>query len=319
LQKGISGAQVPKSATCVARKFTALGVSVAAHRVNTGDFAGGAAERGAAGAANPAGMSYAKVVGRWKQRVLHGPLGFFQVVSSFQSNRLVSCLCTAHEQRAALEWRQNNNQERKQNMNINYKVSYGFAQLPDTAIADYVDTIIAALTGNAAFPNLPVTLAALGTLKTDYLAKLAATAQGGTLATAEKNTAKAALVDALRKTAAYVQSVAGQDLSLLLSSGFQPVSTNRTQSPLEKPVVLDINNTTSTKLVLRLKPVANARAYEAQYKNGGGWLPAGIFTQARRIEIGNLTPGVVYTVQTRAIGGSTGYSEWSDPQSNIAT
>ena len=46
---------------------------------------------------------------------------------------------------------------------------------------------------------------------------------------------------------------------------------------------------------------------------------AGIFTNSRRIEIGNLTPGTTYTVQTRAIGGSKGYSEWSDPQSTIAT
>ena len=204
-------------------------------------------------------------------------------------------------------------------MNINYKVSYAFVQLPDTAIADYTDTVIAALTGNTGFPNLPVALTVLGTQKTTYLAKLAARAQGGTLSTAEKIAARTVLVGSLRQTAAYVQSVAGQDLTLLLSSGFQPVSTNRAQSPLDTPVVLTIDNSASTKLIVRLQPVANARAYETQYKNGGGWLPAGISTQARRIEIGSLTPGTTYTVQTRAIGGSTGYSDWSDPQSSIAT
>jgi hypothetical protein len=204
-------------------------------------------------------------------------------------------------------------------MNTNYKVSYSFAQLPDTAIADYTDTIIAALTGNAGFPNLPVPLATLGTQKTDYLARLAATAQGGTLATAEKNAARAALVTSLRQTAAYVQSVASQDLTLLLSSGFQQANTNRAPSPLDTPVSLNIDNSSSTQFILRLQPVTNAKSYEVQYKNGAGWLPAGIFTQARRIEVDNLTPGTTYSVQARAVGGSTGYSNWSAPQSCIAT
>ena len=101
----------------------------------------------------------------------------------------------------------------------------------------------------------------------------------------------------LRQTAAYVQSVASQDLVLLLSSGFQSTSTNRAQVPLPKPVVLSVDNSMSGRFVVRLQSMANARAYEVQYKNGGGWLPAGIFTQGRRIEIGNLTPGQSYTVQ----------------------
>jgi len=204
-------------------------------------------------------------------------------------------------------------------MNTNYKVSYAFVQLPDTAIADYTDTVIAALTGNAGFPNLPLSLAVLGTQKLDYLAKLAATAQGGTLATAAKNDAWNVLVTSLRQTAAYVQSVASQDLTLLLSSGFQAASTNRAQSPLDAPVVLGIENSTSTQFIVRAQPVANAKSYEAQVKNGGGWLPAGVFTQARRMEIDNLTPGSIYTVQVRAIGGSTGSSDWSAPQTCRAT
>lgn len=204
-------------------------------------------------------------------------------------------------------------------MNTNYKVSYAFVQLPDTAIGDFTDDIINALTGNASFPDLPVALPMLGTQKTTYLDKLSATAQGGTLATAAKNAAKTVLIESLRKTAAYVQSVASLDLELLLSSGFTNVSTNRAQSPLDKPLVLAVDNSYTAKFIVRLQPVTNARAYEVQYKNGGGWLPAGIFTQARRIEISGLTSGASYTVQVRAIGGSTGYSDWTATESKIAT
>jgi hypothetical protein len=40
---------------------------------------------------------------------------------------------------------------------------------------------------------------------------------------------------------------------------------------------------------------------------------------ARKIILTSLTPGTVYNVQARAIGGSTGYSDWSDPSSHIVT
>jgi hypothetical protein len=43
-----------------------------------------------------------------------------------------------------------------------------------------------------------------------------------------------------------------------------------------------------------------------------------MFTQARRIVLTGLTPGVTYAVRVRAIGGSTGFSDWSDPISHMA-
>jgi hypothetical protein len=49
-----------------------------------------------------------------------------------------------------------------------------------------------------------------------------------------------------------------------------------------------------------------------------GWQVVGIFTQSRRILLESLTPGTTYTVQARAIGGSTGSSDWSDPVSHMS-
>jgi hypothetical protein len=66
-----------------------------------------------------------------------------------------------------------------------------------------------------------------------------------------------------------------------------------------------------------MQPVVNAKSYEMQTKNGGGWRPAAIFTQARKITLPGPTPGQVYSVQSHAIGGSTGYSDWSDPVSHM--
>lgn len=67
--------------------------------------------------------------------------------------------------------------------------------------------------------------------------------------------------------------------------------------------------------------VLNARAYQAQISPDSGktWIDMGEFNGARRIVLQPVTPGVVYTTQFRALGGSTKYSEWSDPVSHIAT
>jgi len=48
-------------------------------------------------------------------------------------------------------------------------------------------------------------------------------------------------VAALNKDASYVDINCDEDLTILLSSGFQPVSTNRSQTVLDAPVVLGAN------------------------------------------------------------------------------
>jgi hypothetical protein len=200
-----------------------------------------------------------------------------------------------------------------------YHVSLGFAQSPDATLNDFADAVVAGLTGNAAFPTPPVPLATLADAKDAFAAALTAAALGGPQATAAKNAARAAVVEVLRQLAYYVQGAMKNDLALLLSSGFVAADPNRAQSPLPPPVVLKIENRQSTQLVLQLKRVANAKAYEVQKMNGtGGWTPAGIFTQARRIVLEGLNPGSTYTVQARAIGGSSGYSDWSDPVSHMS-
>ena len=115
-----------------------------------------------------------------------------------------------------------------------------------------------------------------------------------------------------------MQGTADNDLTVLLSSGFLAASTNRTQSPLETPSIVKILNEASTQLVLRVTPITNARAYEIRYyTTPGAWQSGGISTQARHIVVESLTPGTTYTLSVRAVGGSTGHSDWSDPVSHM--
>jgi hypothetical protein len=62
--------------------------------------------------------------------------------------------------------------------------------------------------------------------------------------------------------------------------------------------------------MLRLSPVDNANSYETQWTTDGGktWVSGGISSKALRIVLTDLTPGTVYTILARALGGSTGQS-----------
>jgi hypothetical protein len=200
------------------------------------------------------------------------------------------------------------------------KVSLAYNQYPDPVVDELTTAIIAGMTGNAAFPTPTVALTVISTRQLAFRTALAAASNGGTQLTAKKNQARQLLLDGLDANAMYVQALARYDLAMLLSSGYQATSTNRTQTQLPPPAILSLDNDVSTQMVLRLSPITNAYCYEVQISTGtGAWQPAGSFTAARKIILTDLTPGTVYNVQSRAIGGSTGSSDWSDPSSHMAT
>ncbi len=204
------------------------------------------------------------------------------------------------------------------------RVLLGFASAPDNALDELAGAVLQKLYGNAIYPTPPVTSVALTTAKNDFSAAVAAANLGGPGDTAIKNNKREDLVDLLRKLAVYVQERHENDLANLLSSGFDAVSTNRASSPLAPPHIKDITNGNTGQLVLRVTVVTNAKCYEVRSAlvgpNGtlGPWQTGGLFTNSRSMAVGGLTPGTVYQFQVRAVGGSTGYSDWSDPVSHMS-
>lgn len=200
----------------------------------------------------------------------------------------------------------------------NLHVSHRYTRLPDTSFNIFASSVVQAMTGNPAFPNPAVPLAELSALQADFLQKLTATILGGVIETQAKKTARAALTDALRRLGRYVQDAA-QDYSTLLSSGYAAASQNRSQTVLISPKILKTLNEASGKLTLRVTPVANARSYQVQAQIGNGaWQEAGISSQARRMVVAGLTPGTMYNIRVRALGGRTGYSDWSPVTSRMS-
>ena len=124
----------------------------------------------------------------------------------------------------------------------------------------------------------------------------------------------------LRQVASYVQMLCGNDMAMLLGSGFEAQDFNNAQVPLTQPVSLAVKNGSSGQLIARVDPVKNTSMYEGRIKGeDGAWSPS-IFTgDSQHIIFDGLSPGKTYTVQVRALGGSTGQSDWSDPSSHMAT
>ena len=200
------------------------------------------------------------------------------------------------------------------------KVSLGFAALPDPDLDAFTETVIKSMTGNAHYATSIPPLPVLSTGLAAFTSALAAAAGGGKALTAAKNEQRENLLAILRQLAAYVQGACLNDLSILLSSGFSATSTNHAQSPLAKPAILGITNGVSTTLTLNVTAVTNAKSYEVRLSTTPGtWQDGGTYTQARRLVVPGLTPGLVYTFQVRAVGGATGYSDWSDSITHMAT
>lgn len=199
-------------------------------------------------------------------------------------------------------------------------VSLSFARLGDSELGDFSQNVVTRMMGNASYPTPEVPLVEITDARTTFVQAVVAAAQGGKQLTAAKNAARAVLESLLRRQAAYVESIAMDDLTMLLSSGFWNNPTERVRRPLTQPAILNIDNIASSQLLARVTALDNARAYEARHRVVGTpeWRNGGVFTNSRALLLEALTPGQMYEVQVRGVGGSTGYSPWSDSVTHMA-
>jgi hypothetical protein len=201
-------------------------------------------------------------------------------------------------------------------------VSYKFASTPDSGLDNFAGTVFTKMTGNPVFPAPPpnATLAMLDTAREDFTDKLNKAAHGSEQDTETKNLSRQELLKILRKLAGYVQITAATREDVL-SAGFDTRSTNNAREPLTKPAGVEVKNGTEGQLVARLNaPIKNTNLYEGRASIDGGttWLPSVFTGDSRHIIFSGLTAGKTYTIQVRALGGSTGKSDWSDPVSHMA-
>ena len=189
------------------------------------------------------------------------------------------------------------------------------------AILAIGEKVLAGMSGNPAFPDPPVRMEVLEQALDEFSLAIQAQAKGGTLSTAIRNNARRKVMELLSQLARYVEDKSNTDLPTLLSSGFPARNRSRVQVPFPKAAILKITRQRSGQLNLQVGAIPNARCYQVvctEVGPDGGLGPsrdAGLFTNSRSIRIGGLTPSKVYSFQVRAVGGSTGSGDWSDPVS----
>jgi len=200
------------------------------------------------------------------------------------------------------------------------KVLRNFYKYPGSQLVTFATNVSVNLDPGT-FSNLAVSPSQLKLMADDLNAKLAAMITGGTVETAAKNSIFDALTDALNRDANCVEDFPGLTLEMLLNTGYLPASTNRASSPLDDTAIVSLLNNGTTQVLLQLAPVLNAKTYQVQSSTDGGktWAEACLSTQARRIVLTGLVPGTTYLVRARAIGGSTGASNWCSPGSIMST
>ncbi|MEY2565388.1 MAG: hypothetical protein QOH88_3581 [Verrucomicrobiota bacterium] len=199
------------------------------------------------------------------------------------------------------------------------RVSLSFARKIDTDLIAFVRNIIALMTGNPLYltplPTLAVLTTAVNALETAVHDAL----DGGKIAIATRNAARAEMLSLLRQLAAYVTGNCNADLVALLSSGFESVKTPSPVGILPAPENLRLSITgISGELFLRFDRVQNAANYSVQAAQSpdGPWQDRGLST-ATRVMINGLTPGKVYWVRACA-NGSAGPSGWGGPATAMA-
>lgn len=204
------------------------------------------------------------------------------------------------------------------------RVSLGFAGASDSRLVNSSEIVLTNLYEQAAFPEPPVTSAALLDALNIFIASMAAMKNGGPASTATKNNKRESLITLMKELAFYVQMASANNLATLLSSGFEAVSTNRGQEVLLAPASLRIKNGSLNQSLTTVEIVRNSRGYEMQYApvddagTAGQWMDVPFSTSSRNIPVNDLTSGKQYIYRARAMGGLTGQSDWSESVSHRA-
>jgi hypothetical protein len=186
-------------------------------------------------------------------------------------------------------------------------VILGFSRLTDDGLNTKTSHILACMKGNTNFSDATALVTAVTTAQNDYVASLAAAEGGGRVQTAIKNEKRNVLEKCLKDLGLHVQVNCKDNISILLSSGFDARKDNEPVGTLDAPsnFKVEIGNNSGS-IELSVEPEKGALVYIFQ------WTAAPVTQQSvwetvvgqRCVVIKNLTPGKEYAFRAAAKGTS---------------
>lgn len=203
------------------------------------------------------------------------------------------------------------------------RVSYAFASLPQEEIDNFTkgvsDNLYIEPVYTAA-PGPPVTKAALDASNASLTAAIAKAKAGGPARTQRRRIWFCNLTSACSASWPLLCRPNMATISRSCSVPGSRPRTDRTAVVLTKPEGVTVTNGTSGQLVVKVTKVKGCNMYEARATpEGGAPLPSVFTGDSQHIYLNNLTPGVMYKVEVRCLGGADpGYTDWSDPTSHRA-
>lgn len=200
------------------------------------------------------------------------------------------------------------------------KVLRNYRRKSNAGLGEAAQHVHDCLKDTGAFPTAVIAEGTFQTMITDYNTAVAKAINGSQADKATQNTLRAGLLTVMDNLANWADKNADGDPATILSYGFDHTALTHTSSPLATPVIGSVSNIASTKLKLIVAAILNARGYEVQVAIGTGpWVLAAAFPSTRNMILENLLSGTDYKIRVRAVGGSLGYSEWSDSVNHVCT
>jgi|SRR5579883_899650 len=195
----------------------------------------------------------------------------------------------------------------------------GYTNMTDADIVARATAVLAGMTGNSNFPNLPVDL---GKFKADVdaLSNLISEGlDGSKKVIAQKNKQRHVVIKSLKLLARLAEVQSDGDEAIFKSSGFEPASTTRVPpGPLPLPIIRSADHgALSGEIVVQVESIPKAKNYEFRFGavvNGApptSWTSKVVSKVKPPVGFQGLTPGTVYAFQVRAFG-PLGYTDWTD-------
>jgi hypothetical protein len=201
------------------------------------------------------------------------------------------------------------------------KLNRGFSQLRDDELDNKTQSIIVALTGNAAFPTPNPTLA---TVQGKLDAYRTALAGHGPARAQQVVETRADLENMLQTLAVNLELTPNVTDAQLASSGFElRKPAVRSDAPVDAPENVRLKATgVNSGVQVLCDSVTRAKSYQVQTsldpEPGTGWTDAGTFPNTRGIILTGLQRGKDIWARIRAIGPN-GPGPWSDPATTMVT